>query len=133
MSFYICKECFYKYRCTRLVQCPHNPSTGNGVFVKWNGKGGRLETTERSIRPIPTHLPAYVNNIVMCDPKTCRKDECMYAHGQEEQREWNRILSSQKGKLFQNIYANHEIKEFFVLLSLYVCFLVQLPAALAIV
>ena len=90
----ICRECFYKHRRVfPIVKCPHHVT--NGFYVQWNERYNRLETTERSIREIPPHLPSHVTHVAMCDPEKgfCRGDECTYAHGRAEQKRWTEVLS----------------------------------------
>ena len=91
----ICRKCFYDYRrIFPIVDCPHFPDDTNGFFVKWNERLKRLETTEMSIREFPPHFPGHVRSVGMCEPIFCRRDECTYAHGQEERNQWNRALRS---------------------------------------
>ena len=93
----VCNQCFYRYRMIHHFQCPHQ---ARKIEVKWNVEESRLETTSNSIRPLPPNLPGAVRSgyVGMCDPRrgNCRNDQCTYAHGREEQRQWNKILRSRR-------------------------------------
>ena len=91
------------------MDCPHFQSP-DGFFVVWNERQKRLETTEWSIRKIPPHFPGHIKNVAMCDPRkgTCRRDECTYAHGQAEQREWNQVLRSHVQHSGKGFIINHD-------------------------
>lgn len=97
-EFTVCKECFYRYRSRgEFVQCSHNHHRER-IHVCINDNEDRLETTERSIRPLPEHFPEDLSSVAMCDPHrgTCRKDNCTFAHGREEQTRWNREIRNRR-------------------------------------
>ncbi len=96
----ICEDCFYQYRAKDLAcfQCHHHQPK---IEVVWNDEKNRLETTARSIRPLPEDLLTALGTggyVGMCDPRRgyCKKYYCTFAHGREEQRQWNRILRSRR-------------------------------------
>ena len=91
-----CKECFYRYRASsKSISscCKH----GNKIEVFWNEYEEFYETTV--VRSPPSDLVEKAwGNVRLCEPRrrTCRRDNCTFAHGTEEQTKWNEFLRQQR-------------------------------------
>ena len=88
----VCKNCFYKYRCQPgdiASRCSHTAD----VPVKWN-EGEELYETVNVRNPPRDLINRVLGNVRLCNPRmgSCRRDDCIFAHGEAEQRKWNSIL-----------------------------------------
>ena len=87
----ICKQCFYNYRTFPSISCKHRNEV-DVYHVRWNEANQQLETTAQSIRPLPQLLVQKpVWNVRMCDPYTCKRDKCTFAHGEAERKKWQKL------------------------------------------
>ena len=96
-TFEICKGCFFKYRATEAdisTRCSHH---ARRIGVRWNSAEGWFETTE--VRDPPEGwIQWWRGKARLCDPYkgSCRKDDCIYAHGTNELDKWNEMLQLQR-------------------------------------
>ena len=95
----ICKTCFYNYRGKKVdITSFCNPThKAERTPVHWNEDEEFYETT--IVRTAPSNLSQKVwGNVRMCDPNrgTCKRDQCTFAHGTNEQRRWNAVLLQQR-------------------------------------
>ncbi len=64
-------------------------------FVEWNGT--ELVTSHRPIPKMSPQLIEKLRGVAMCDQsKSCRLEECTYAHNREEFTRFNQWLTQQK-------------------------------------
>ena len=88
----ICTSCFYSHRTdVHFRGCPHENK--EELYVIWNKKKQVCETTEKTIRPLPTEFPTHWQYFTMCEPPKCSGFECNRAHGKAELDAWNETLS----------------------------------------
>ncbi len=96
-SYYCCWQCFFKYRGKPgNIHCYHRRKK---IEIIWNENEEFYETTE--VRSPPDNLLDRVwGNVRLCDPHkgTCRRSRCTFAHGTQEQSEWNKHLRNQRRK-----------------------------------
>ena len=99
-TFTSCIDCFYRYRGSPAdisAYCSQGHSAER-VDVCWNYDQEFYETTY--VRDPPNGwTQQWRGNVVrLCDPSkgTCRRNNCIFAHGVKEQRKWNMILQQHR-------------------------------------
>ena len=99
-TFTICIDCFYNYRGSTgdiFAYCSLRHSAER-VDVCWNDDLGFYETTHVRVPPNGWTQQWRGNVVRLCDPfkETCRRNNCIFAHGVKERRMWNKILQQHR-------------------------------------